>query len=47
MQFNKYWMIVSLVTIITIFIFVDFSKKLESYVTDSLIEEQGAVPGLK
>jgi len=47
MQLNKYWIIVSLVTIFTIFIFVHFSNKLESYVTDSLIENQEVSHGLK
>jgi len=39
MQFNKYWIIVAGVTIANIFIFVFFSNKLESYVTDIMIDE--------
>jgi hypothetical protein len=39
MKFNKYWIIVAGITIANIFIFVFFSNKLESYVTDSMVDE--------
>ncbi len=39
MKFNKYWIIVAGITIANIFIFSAFSKKLETYVSDGMIEE--------
>jgi hypothetical protein len=39
MKFNKYWIIIAGITILNIFIFVFFSNKLESYVTDSMIDD--------
>jgi len=39
MKFNKYWIIVSAITLANIFIFAFFSNKLESYVTDSTIDK--------
>jgi len=47
MQFNKYWILVALITIVNIFIFVHFSNKLEGYVTDSMIDNQKIVPGIQ
>lgn len=37
-QFNKTWLVISLVIICNITIFYFMSQKLESYVTDSMIE---------
>jgi len=39
MKFNKYWILVAGITIANIFIFVYLSNKLESYVTNSIIDE--------
>lgn len=39
MAFNKYWIIVAVITIANILIFVFFSNKLESFVTDTKIED--------
>lgn len=39
MKLNKYWIIVAFITIFNIFIFKYFSNKLESYVTESILEE--------
>lgn len=39
MAFNKYWIIVAIITIANILIFVFFSNKLESYVTDTTVDE--------
>lgn len=38
MKFNKYWIIVFGITIVNIFIFSTFSKKLETYVYDGIVE---------
>lgn len=38
MKFNKYWIIVFGITIVNIFIFSTFSKKLETYVYDGMVE---------
>lgn len=39
MAFNKYWIIVAVITISNILIFVFFSNKLESYMTDIKIDD--------
>lgn len=43
MKFNKYWIIVFVITLANIFIFSTFSKKLETYVSDGLIEKDQAL----
>jgi len=40
LAFNKYWIFIAICIIGNIFIFIFLSNKLESYVTDSIIENQ-------
>jgi len=40
LSFNKYWIFIALCIIGNIIIFVFMSDNLESYVTDTLIENQ-------
>jgi hypothetical protein len=37
-SFNKYWMIIALVTVANILIFEFMSKHLEGYVADSIVQ---------
>jgi len=39
-QFNKSWLWISVIIIANILIFVFLSNKLESYVIDSMVENQ-------
>ena len=38
--FNKYWIIVSILTIANIFIFIFLSKNLEKKVIDDMVQNQ-------
>ncbi|MFA5773725.1 MAG: hypothetical protein WC908_03590 [Candidatus Paceibacterota bacterium] len=40
LSFNKYWIFIAICIVGNIFIFIFLSNKLESYVTDSIIENQ-------
>lgn len=40
-QFNKSWLIISIIIIANILIFVFLSNKLESYVVDTMAAKQG------
>jgi putative flippase GtrA len=43
-NFNKYWMLVALGTVINIGIFIFFSKHLEVYVADTIASASTIVP---
>lgn len=40
LSFNKYWILVSFITILNIFIFIIFSNKLENYVINRIMDDQ-------
>ena len=46
-QFNKSWFWISIIIIGNILIFIYFSNKLESYVSDTLIQNQEMLNSLK
>ena len=46
LSFNKYWIFMVICIIGNIIIFTVFSKKLETYVSDTLIEHQEAAIGI-
>ena len=45
-QFNKTWLVISVIIIANILIFVFLSNKLESYVIDSMVENQEMINGI-
>ena len=46
-QFNKSWLWISIIIIANILIFVFLSNKLESYVIDSMVENQEIINGIQ
>lgn len=45
-HFNRTWLIISIIIIGNILIFVFLSNKLESYVIDSMVENQEMINGI-
>ena len=46
-KFNRTWLLISLIIIANILVFVDLSKKLETYVADNMIENQEKTLNMK
>jgi len=45
-QFNKSWLIISIIIVVNILIFVFLSNKLESYVVDNMVAKQEMINGI-